>query len=617
MTGILQKISTTKMSNATTAAAAAAATVVSNGFSLLPRVLHKIEDRKRARVVLHGLRSHEIVFCKNLEDCLIEVQCNQRCHALVMVNCLRCSFHVQDSAVVASKTFRGVNVVDCVIHLEDCDVRKVSLWRAKNTKIMITNDPMLAEEYRVFFGENCDSTNSVQLRKMVTDSESESGFRFATRWQIAAPDTTTTTTTTATSNNNNNNNDNVVSAISLFPLDAPQRGYLADPNVVQYTPAMIANGGMLSSDIIVKNLAKFLLPSLPSDEADIKCPAASPEALLADLKRLEDNPPAVDDKMIKKAFEDERLDFYDSPDTVREKVAQVVKMMGEAQYVTFFAGAGVSVTTSTDLVVDPNGLQLNDFRSGTTGLWTQRDRGGGIEFKGDVKDARPTFAHYAITELIRRTSNVKHVITTNFDCLFLRAGLPPHCHTMLHGKVHGATCSRCQYEFLFEEEVEEVGDDDERCPHDTGRDCCFCGAPLLGTIVNFCETYRALEGEMASLHSRRSDLCITLGTSMAVQPAVTCPLKTAKFVLVNLQSTPADSIAALKVQCNTNAFMFELMKQLGRIVDVDTTWDCKKQLGDVTKVLYRHAAEREAYLKKKQQLRHQQRQEQQEEENDE
>jgi NAD-dependent protein deacetylase sirtuin 6 len=107
----------------------------------------------------------------------------------------------------------------------------------------------------------------------------------------------------------------------------------------------------------------------------------------------------------------------------------------------------------------------------------------------DLHQAKPTFAHYAITELARQHI-VKFVITTNMDGLHLRSGLPRNLIAEIHGNVHKEVCGKCDQEFYFRTPSE--GEDHPRL-HGTGRKCGWCGGGLKDSIKHFCENHRERE----------------------------------------------------------------------------------------------------------------------------
>uniref|UniRef100_A0A6B2LAT8 Deacetylase sirtuin-type domain-containing protein n=1 Tax=Arcella intermedia TaxID=1963864 RepID=A0A6B2LAT8_9EUKA len=228
--------------------------------------------------------------------------------------------------------------------------------------------------------------------------------------------------------------------------------------------------------------------------------------------------------------------------------------MKEAKHCVAFTGAGISTSAN-----------IPDFR-GPRGVWTQRERGGVSKGK-NVMEAVPTFAHYAITELVKR-GLIKFVITTNMDCLHIRSGLPRHLIIEQHGNVNKEVCVNCgtQHWRSYETTSTVLKTRD----HYTCRYCNWCGGKLRDTIVHFSENWSEEHTEALSLHhSRKCDLALIMGTSMNVQPNATfpeeCLKKTppGKMVLVNLQKTPYDHVVNMRVFSKTDNFMFLLMKELG------------------------------------------------------
>jgi len=86
---------------------------------------------------------------------------------------------------------------------------------------------------------------------------------------------------------------------------------------------------------------------------------------------------------------------------------------------------------------------------------------------------------------------------------------------------------------------------------------------------------------LAMDHSRKANVSLVLGTSMNVQPAASLPDKalknSGKLIIVNLQRTPYDGVATLKVYAKTDLFMTLLMKELG-IPEFNTTYDHLEEL---------------------------------------
>jgi NAD+-dependent protein deacetylase sirtuin 6 len=191
----------------------------------------------------------------------------------------------------------------------------------------------------------------------------------------------------------------------------------------------------------------------------------------------------------------------------------------------------------------------------------------------------PTFTHYSITELVRQ-GLVGYVISTNMDALHARSGLPVHLLNEQHGNKHKERCERCSKDYYRQFDTLKTVNSPRG--HLTGRNCTFCGERLRDSIVHFSEFVRPEEVMTAMYNSRKCDLAVVLGTSMNVQPAASFPDKCfkngGKLVIINLQKTPFDSLASIRIFAKTDDVMRMLMEELHiHRFDVETdlidTWD--------------------------------------------
>lgn len=124
---------------------------------------------------------------------------------------------------------------------------------------------------------------------------------------------------------------------------------------------------------------------------------------------------------IGKLYDRELAEVEDAPGEFQAKVKDVADAIREGSHVVFYSGAGISTAAS-----------LPDYR-GPQGVWTQRARG---ELPGASKTelgtASPTYAHYAISHLVKQ-GLVTFVTSTNLDGLHRRSGVPQSCISELHG----------------------------------------------------------------------------------------------------------------------------------------------------------------------------------------
>jgi hypothetical protein len=103
--------------------------------------------------------------------------------------------------------------------------------------------------------------------------------------------------------------------------------------------------------------------------------------------------------------------------------------------------------------------------------------------------------------------------------------------------------------------------------HYTGRKCAICGGDLHDSIINFGEDLPAAPMEKAKYHSKKADLCIVLGSSLTVTPANGIPesvgeRKGAELVICNLQTTPMDHLANLRIFAKADDLMEAVMRHL-------------------------------------------------------
>lgn len=253
--------------------------------------------------------------------------------------------------------------------------------------------------------------------------------------------------------------------------------------------------------------------------------------------------------------EERRQEVEDSEQEVRAKVAELAALLKAAKHVVVYTGAGLSTAA-----------QIPDYR-GPQGVWTLQQRGGQASMPIEFEETRPTAAHMALRALVR-ARRVKHVVSQNVDGLHLRSGLPAGCLTELHGNIYVEECARCAGRYLRPFHVTEASSYHR---HQTPRTCAApaCkGAGLRDTIVYFGEKLHAGSLERARAESERADLAIFLGSSLKVLQHYKFiwerPRGGAKrFVIVNLQWTPKDRMADLKIHGRCDRVLAELLATLG------------------------------------------------------
>lgn len=170
----------------------------------------------------------------------------------------------------------------------------------------------------------------------------------------------------------------------------------------------------------------------------------------------------------------------------------------------------------------------------------------------------------SLVELQKR-GFLKYIISQNCDGLHRRSGLNPNNLSELHGNTNLDRCSKCGKEILRDFRTRN---NLHVHNHSTGRYCPVpnCGGELHDTIINFGENLPEIPLTKAFHNSDISDLHLVLGSSLTVTPACTCPKRTVKkggkLVICNLQKTPYDNMADLRIHARCDDLMKIVMKEL-------------------------------------------------------
>jgi len=174
---------------------------------------------------------------------------------------------------------------------------------------------------------------------------------------------------------------------------------------------------------------------------------------------------------------------------------------------------------------------------------------------------------------LMKHGHVGYVVSTNIDGLHLRSGIPRDKLAELHGNGYLEKCSKCKKEYLRNFDCSK----ELRKDHHTVRTCEVesCGGPLLDSIVHFGENLPEQEFNNADIESRKGDVAIVLGTSLRVFPANSLPSRIygklhGRMIICNLQKTPYDEHAALRIQAYVDDILGLLLEELGITVDLNT-----------------------------------------------
>lgn len=249
---------------------------------------------------------------------------------------------------------------------------------------------------------------------------------------------------------------------------------------------------------------------------------------------------------------DTATERFDTAAVLSEKLDILADMIKASTHFVAFTGAGISTSAG-----------IHDFR-GPEGKWTREAQGLEPLSGVDTIRAVPTKTHMAIVELYRR-GVLKYVISQNCDGLHRRSGLPASAISELHGNSNTEVCedAKCGRAYFR----------DGRCSravrsrdHFTGRLCTACGSRLLEFTIDFGQNLPVEPLSRAQLHAEQADVHLALGTSLTVSPACDLPAASAaaggKLVIVNLQRTPLDGQAALRIFARTDDVLVGVMQRL-------------------------------------------------------
>ena len=244
--------------------------------------------------------------------------------------------------------------------------------------------------------------------------------------------------------------------------------------------------------------------------------------------------------------------------------------------ICFDKGAGISTSAG-----------IRDFRSGIN---TVLDTGGGAWAKNtavkegknipkpkrkavNIQKAFPTAAHLSILELINR-GLVKYIISQNCDGLHQRSGISKNKISELHGNSYLEICEKCNKIYMRDYKVRDSLKVQNPKEHETGRKCIIknCNGRLKDTIVQFQEQLPEIPLERAIYNSKKSDLYISMGSSLAVSPACDMPRVVGtkwnlgsnkhNLVIINLQKTQLHDLCSLPIFAKIDDVMIALMNEL-------------------------------------------------------
>lgn len=260
------------------------------------------------------------------------------------------------------------------------------------------------------------------------------------------------------------------------------------------------------------------------------------------------------------ATADEIEEHFDDEADITRKAAALADMFRSGRKVIAFTGAGISTSCG-----------INSFR-GPDGVWTCRAQGREPPASKSALTCIPSYSHMALVTLARE-GLLHGLISQNTDGLHRKSEFPMDKFAELHGSVLTEKCERCGHEFTrdYRTRVARTTHD-----HKTGRRCSapdssrksgVCGGSLHDTIINFGEGLPEMPLRRGFAFAEEADVCIVLGSSLRVTPAADMPARVVErggsLVICNLQRTPLDGVAEVRVWARIDVLMRALMANLG------------------------------------------------------
>lgn len=244
---------------------------------------------------------------------------------------------------------------------------------------------------------------------------------------------------------------------------------------------------------------------------------------------------------------------------MRDAIRMAADMIREADFVTAFTGAGISVDSGLPAFrrddafwnfYDPRCVELASFLADPGGAWIHLRE----IFYDAFTQAAPNEGHYALVEM-EAGGHLDAIITQNIDNLHEKAG-SRHIHEF-HGSVRQLACIGCGARCSV------AGVDLCRLP----PHCRFCGGVLKPDFVFFGESISDAAESDAVETAELSDLILVVGASGEIQPACYIPFVAAengaRIVEINPQhSTYTFSITDLFLQGAASDVLEELMENL-------------------------------------------------------
>lgn len=242
-------------------------------------------------------------------------------------------------------------------------------------------------------------------------------------------------------------------------------------------------------------------------------------------------------------------------DSVNPLAPQLARLMGAAQDVVVFTGAGMSTESGIPDFRSPGGIwsrmtpiQFQDFLRSPEARQESWRR----TFAGErgLSGKQPNAGHRVLADWVR-AGRVSCIITQNVDNLHQASGVADEKIIELHGNAGYASCLQCHARY----ELEDLRPEYERSGQ--VRPCEHCGGLLKLATISFGQPMPEAQMARAERATRGCDLFLAMGSSLQVYPAAGLPelarASGARLVIINRDPTPLDDTAELVINAGIGA----------------------------------------------------------------
>ena len=246
---------------------------------------------------------------------------------------------------------------------------------------------------------------------------------------------------------------------------------------------------------------------------------------------------------------------------------RVAQLLGDAQRVVVFSGAGISTDSGIPDFRGPNGLWTTNplaEKTSTLSHYLNNPEVRKVAWEGRVRTfggtAKPNAGHFAVVDM-HHAQRLLAVVTQNVDGLHQDAGLDDDMVVEVHGTIKFARCWGCNDRRPMAEFIERVkaGEPD---PH-----CELCGGIVKSDAILFEQALVPEVINRAMTVAEECDVLLAVGSTLAVTPAAYVVERAraagAHVVIINGEPTERDRYAHVCLRGSISPILSDLVLRAG------------------------------------------------------